>query len=156
MTDHLNAEEVRRLIRTLGEAGGRLPVSRPHLAQIRAFFAHRVLRTTPDDYILRKFSQHVEGDGHWPTDTLPDEYLASLRETVLDPTSAVYLTDRDQPGTWSIYFVGRVRRAWRGPTGSNRLIVIFNADRFFLITGFQPSQGDAYVERQGGFWLWTP
>jgi hypothetical protein len=92
----------------------------------------------------------------WPTDTLPEEYLESLRETVLDPTSAIYLTDATPVEEWAIYFSGRVRRVWRGQSGSDRLVVIFNGEHHRLVTGFQPRRGDSYVERQGGFWIYRP
>ena len=146
-------DEIRRLVRALGDAGGRLLASEQQIRELRSFFGRRVLRTQVDGYILGKYAQHVEDDEQWPVDTTPEEFLDSLRQTVLDPRSAIYLTDADFSGEWSIYFVGRVRRAWRGPGGSSRVVVIFNAERHFLVTGFQPSRDDAYVTRQGGFWL---
>ena len=149
-------DEIRRLVRRLGEAGGHLRATHEEIAQLRSHFGERVLRAYPDEYIMGKYAQHVENDEHWPADTTPDEYLESLRQTVLDPGSAIYVTDAGSDGEWSIYFVGRVRRAWRGPGGSSRLAVIFNAKRHILVTGFQPSREDAYIERQGGFWLHRP
>jgi len=146
-------DEIRRLVRQLGEAGGSLPASREQIDRLRDFFGHRVLRAYVDDYILGKYLAHVEDDRHWPEDTTPGEYLESLRQTVLDSRNTIYLSDTGPDGEWTIYFVGRVRRAWRGPHGSNFLVVLFNADRHFLITGFQPSGELAYVNRQGGFWL---
>src|SRR5207248_96948 len=112
------------------------------------------LRSFVDDYILAKYRKHVEDDAQWPADTSPSEYLESLRGTVLDPRSAMYLTDEDDGTEWSIYFVGRVRRAWRGPGGHDRLVVLFNGIRGFLVTGFQPDGGDTYVDGQGGFWVY--
>ena len=133
--------------------GGTQGVTRQQVGQLRDFFGRRVLRAQVDDYILGKYRQHVEDDEQWPEDTTPEEYLDSLRQTVVDPRSAIYLTHDDPTGEWSIYFVGRVRRAWRGPDGSSTLIVVFNAEHHRFVTGFQPDDDDAYVELQGGFWL---
>jgi hypothetical protein len=149
-------EEIRRLVRRLGEAGGALHPDGRQVEWLRNFFGQRVLRSYVDEYIFEKYRNHVEDDAQWPEDTTPEEYLDSLRQTVLNPTSAVYLTDADSPGQWSIYFVGRVRRAWRGPGGSNRVLVVFSAEHHRFVTGFQPDDDDEYVEQQGGFWLhWT-
>src|SRR5688572_21821228 len=99
-------DEIRRFVRALGAGGGSLRATSEQIAQLRDFFGRRVLRAQVDDYILAKYRAHVEDDGHWPIDTTPAEYLESLRQTILDPRSAIYLTDID--GDWSIYFVGRV------------------------------------------------
>jgi hypothetical protein len=154
--DSRQPDAIRRLVRELGEAGGRVSATAQQIQRLRDFFGRRVLRPFPDNYILGKYHDHVEGDGQWPEDTTPEEYLESLRQTVLDSRSAIYLTDADPPGEWSIYFVGRVRRAWRGPEGSNRLLVVFSAEHHRFVTGFQPDDDDDYVEQQGGFWLQLP
>jgi hypothetical protein len=146
-------DSIAQLVRALGEAGGALCATPQEIEQLRDFFGRQVLRADVDSYILEKFQQHVEIDGHWPEDTVPEEYLASLRETVLDSRGAIYLTADSPDGEWTIYFVGRVRRPWRGPAGSNCIVVIFNAERPLLVTGFQPRRDEANVERQGGFWL---
>ena len=146
--------EIRRLVRELGAAGGARAASPEEIDRLRSFFGRRVLRAHIDAYILRKYDQHVVDRLEWPTDTTPAEYLESLRETVLDPRSSIYLTDRIGATDWAIYFVGPVRRDWRGPGGANRIAVLFNAERHFLITGFQPLDGDRYVEQQGGFWVY--
>jgi hypothetical protein len=138
---------------TLGEGGGSRRASAGELNRLREFFARQVLRAEVDDYILKKYCKHVLDDLHWPDDTSPGDYLESLRTTVLDPRSAIYLTADNEAGDWTIYFVGRVRRDWRGPDGSDRIAVLFNGERCLFITGFQPAMGDAYIERQGGFWL---
>jgi hypothetical protein len=148
-----NRLDIVQLVHTLGEAGGTLPATPQQVQRLREFFGLRVLRPQPDAYILSKFHEHVEGDEQWPTDTTPEEFLGSLRDTVLDPRTALYLTDDGPDQTWTLYFVGRVRRAWRGPAGSNRIVVIFNAERFRFVTGFQPDEDDDYIESLGGFWL---
>ena len=149
-----NPNEIRRLVRELGEAGGSGAASPEEIARLRDFFGRRVLSSQVDRYILRKYDQHVVERLEWPADTTPDEYLESLRETVLDPRSSIYLAIYEGDTDWSIYFVGTVRRAWRGRESGHRLFVAFNAERHFLITGFQPPDGDAYVEQQGGFWVY--
>jgi hypothetical protein len=53
----------------------------------------------------------------------------------------------------TIYFSGPVRRSWRGPRGSSTLLVIFNAERPMLVTGFQPDDDDDYISFRSGFWL---
>ena len=37
-----------------------------------------------------------------------------------------------------------------------RVVVLFNGEQQFWITGFQADEGDAYVEQQGGRWLKRP
>ncbi len=120
---------------------------------MRVFFVRRVLRAEVDAYMLTKYRAHVERDEHWPPDTTPEEFLESLRGTVLDDSSAIYLTDDTREGTWAIYFSGRVPRACRGPSGSNRIVVIFNGEEHRFVTGFQPDTNDDYAARRSGFWL---
>jgi hypothetical protein len=145
--------EIRTLVRELGEARGTQPATPAEVARLRDFFAHHVLPATPDAYVIAKYGKHVESDLEWPEDTSPEEYLESLRSTVLDQRSEIYLTDESDLEEWTIYFVGRVRRAWQGPDGSGCIAVLFNGERHFFITGFQPTMSSAYVDRQGGFWL---
>lgn len=147
---------ITQLVRALGSARGALPITLRQIEDLRDFFGRQVLRTYVDSYILAKFYDHVEEDRQWPEDTTPEEFLECLRSTVLDQRSAIYLTDARSLGEWSIYFVGRVRRAWKGPGGSGRIVIIFNADQPRFVTGFQPEDGDAYVYRQDGFRLWPP
>jgi hypothetical protein len=146
--------EIRRLVRELGEAGGLRRATPDEIARLRDFFGRRVLRSTVDAYIQAKYDHHVGQREEWPEDTEPEDYLDSLRETVLDPRSSLYLTNHSGDSEWSIYFVGRVRRAWRGVSGGTRIFVAFNGEQHFLITGFQPPDGDSYVARQEGFWVY--
>ena len=143
---------MRTLVRDLGNAAGSRQATSVETAHLREFFARRVLHMEVDDYILRKYRRHVQDDLHWPEDTTPEEYLESLRATILDPGSRIYLTIEHDRYEWTICFVGPVRRAWRGPDGSDRIAVLFNGERHFFITGFQPTSSDAYIDRQGGFW----
>jgi hypothetical protein len=147
-------EAIRRLVRELGAGSGARMATPEEVDRLRDFFGHRVLRSYVDLYILGKYQKHVEENQEWPDDTTPDEYLASLRDTVM-PQSGIYLSDETLTGEWAVYFVGRVRRAWRGPGGPNRVVVIFNAERPRLVSGFQPDDDEAYVELRSGFWLQT-
>ena len=147
-------EAIRRLVRELGEGGSSRAATAEEVAQLREFFGRRVLRSYVDSYIIEKYDQHVVIDRQWPDDTTPEDYLESLRDTVIDPSSAIYFTDDGGYEDWSIYFVGRVRRAWRGRRGSSRVVAVFNGEQHRFVTGFQPNS-DVYVDRQGGFWLLT-
>jgi hypothetical protein len=144
---------ISNLVREIGEAGGARKPTPEEVAHLRDFFSHRVLRTFVDAYIQAKYDEHVGRRLEWPDDTEPLDYLASLRETVLDPRSGLYLTNRHGTTDWALYFVGSVRRQWRGPYGSNRTAVLFNAERHSFVTGFQPLDDDDYIERRGGFWV---
>ena len=101
-------------------------------------------------------SRHVEDDHQWPDDTSPDEYLASLRETVLATHGGLFLAEAEIERTWTIYFVGPVRYRWRGRYPGRLIVVLFNAERLFWITGFQAERGADYVDRQDGFWVRDP
>jgi chorismate mutase len=144
---------IRRLVQELGAARGERAATAEEVVRLRTFVGRRVLRREVDAYILEKYRAHVERDEQWPPDTTPEEFLESLRETVLDPRSSVYLSDETRDGSWSIYFSGRVPRASRGPDGSGRIVVIFNGEQHRFITGFQPWNNDDYIEQRSGFWL---
>lgn len=126
------------------------PVETAHLRQ---YFAARVLPAQPTPRVIAKHGKHVEDDLQWPDDTAPDEYLASLRDTVLDPRGGIYLVEPEVELTWTIYFVGPVSYRWRGRYHGDRIVVLFNAERLFWITGFQAEDGEAYVELQQEFWV---
>src|SRR5688572_329836 len=81
-------DEMRTLVRDLGEARGSRAATPVEVARLRDFFAGRVLRSEVDDYILAKYRKHVEDDLEWPEDTSPEEYLESLRTTVLTRAGA--------------------------------------------------------------------
>ena len=146
--------EIRQLVQQLGVARGARAASAEEVARLRLFFGRRVLRAEPDAYVMRKYRAHVEHDEQWPLDTSPEEFLESLRETVLDHHSSLYLTDVGDDPDWTLYFVGAVRRPWRGPNGSSRIVVLFNGERHLFVTGFQPERGADYVDEKGGFWVW--
>ena len=74
-------------------------------------FATAWMPTFSESTISMSWSGSVAGS------TTPEEYLESLRDAVLDGRSSIYLTDRIGAADWALYFVGAVRRAWRGAGG---------------------------------------
>jgi hypothetical protein len=126
------------------------------VAQLRHFFAVHALPDQPTRRVREKHAQHVEDDRQWPEDTSTEEYLESLREVILDPRSVIYLVEEEIERTLTIYFVGRVPYRWQGRHAGQRVVVLFNAERHFWITGFQAEAGDDYVARQHGFWARGP
>jgi hypothetical protein len=144
-------EAIRRLMRELGEGHGSRTATPDEIARLRDCYGHRVLRPYVDDYILGKYDRHVLGDGEWPEGTSPDENLESVRETVVDSRGTIYLTDDTEDGRWNLYFFGRVRRDWRGPEGSDRIVVIFNAEDHRFVSRFHPTTDEAYVRHRDGF-----
>jgi hypothetical protein len=59
------------------------------IARLRQYFATQVLPAQPTTRVIEKHGKHVEDDLQWPDDTDLDEYLASLRDTILDPQSGI-------------------------------------------------------------------
>jgi len=124
--------------------------------QIRSLFAQRGLPSHVTERVRLKHEEHVDERGEWPSDTTPDDYLESLRLTVTDARSAIYATFEVELDEWAIYFVGRVRREWRGRRSGQRIVVLFRREPQRWITGFQARDGDSYVESQGGYWMFYP
>lgn len=137
-------------------AASRRAATPSDVARLRRFFAQHVLPAQPTSRVLDKHAQHVEDDTQWPTDTSPDDYLGSLRDTVLHPRGGIYLAEPHVEPTWTIYFVGPVSYGSRGRRPGRRIVVLFNAERLFWITGFQAEAGETYVGRRPGFWAYRP
>lgn len=127
-------------------------LTRQEIRRLRQYFASRALPEQPTTRVLEKHGKHVEDDLQWPDDTTPDEYLVSLRDTILNPRGGIYLVEPEIELTWTIYFVGPVPYRWRGRHHGHSIVVLFNAERLLWITGFQAEAGEAYVDRQQGFW----
>jgi hypothetical protein len=125
-------------------------------ARIRELYARRGLPEAVTPRVQQKHDQHVDQRGEWPSGTTPEEYLESLRTTVTDARSGIYATFEPELDDWVVYFVGRVRRAWRGPRAGERVVVLFRREPQRWITGFQARDGDAYVDSQGGSWVFLP
>jgi hypothetical protein len=126
------------------------------IARLRQYIAIRVLPDQPTARVREKHAQHVEDDRQWPDDVSPDDYLESLRDTVLSPRSGNFLAEAELESTWTIYFVGPVPYRWRGRHPGRRIVILFNAEYLFWITGFQAEGGDSYVSRRPGFWIRRP
>lgn len=122
-------------------------------ARIRALFARHGLPDVVTEHVRQKYEEHVEDRQEWPSDTTPEEYLESLRATVTDARSSIYVTFEIELDEWVVYFVGRVRRGWRGPRAGQRIVVLFRREPQRWITGFQARDGDGYVAIQGGYWM---
>jgi hypothetical protein len=125
-------------------------------ARIRALFARRGLPDVVTERVRQKYEEHVEERAEWPSDTTPEEYLESLRATVSDARSSIYVTFEIELDEWVVSFVGRIRRGWRGPRAGQRIVVLFRREPQRWITGFQARDGDGYVASQGGHWMFQP
>jgi hypothetical protein len=124
--------------------------------QIRELFARRGLPQVVTERVRQKYEEHVEKRAEWPGDTTPEEYLESLRATVTDARTAIYATFEVELDEWVVYFVGRMRREWRGRRAGERIVVLFRREPQRWITGFQARDGDGYVAEQGGYWMFRP
>jgi hypothetical protein len=124
--------------------------------RIRELFVRRRLPEAVTGRAQQKYDQHVEQRSEWPSDTTPQEYLDCLRSTVTDARSGIYATFEPELNDWVVYFVGRVRRAWRGPRAGERVVVLFRREPQRWITGFQARDGDAYIDSQGDSWVYLP
>ena len=84
------------------------------------------------------FLWHVVVRQEWPRRTALDEYLASIRTVILDPTSRVFVC-RYQ----SVWQLGTVResRELRGPRGHDWVLVQYRVGWGHWVTAFQPEQG---------------
>ena len=85
-----------------------------------------------------KYLWHVVSRREWPPGTSMEDYLASIRQVILDPASGV-LTSRYE-GLWQL---GVVRRSGdlRGPRGFEWILVEYRVATGHWVTAFQPEQG---------------
>lgn len=112
--------------------------------------------STPRSARRRRATAHRSRTARAEATLSPRDYLASLRATILNRIGGICLAEAVAECTWTIHFSGPVAYQWRGPYPGRRIAVLFNAERRFWITGFQAEAGDAYVERQSGFWAYRP
>ncbi len=146
------------LVRALGETGRR--AAPQEIARLRRFFADSVLPADTDPrrgsvvaYLADKFGEHAR---EWPRAATVDDYLASLRATVRYQRGGIRLYRHPTNAAWMLMFVGPVRQ-WRGAAGGPHIVVLFNGERVFWVTGFQPPRsGLRYAANQGGQWLKAP
>jgi hypothetical protein len=104
-------------------------------------------------YLTEKLGQHVR---EWPDGATADDYLASPRATVRYERGGIRLYQHAANAAWMLLFVGPARQ-WQGTAGGPHIVVLFNGERVFWVTGFQPPRrGVGYAARQGGRWLKAP
>lgn len=150
----IDPEGVAELIRQFAEHGQSM--SPLEAQQVRALYVERGLPAVVTAKVLQKYEHHVIDRYEWPSDTTPDEYLESLHSTVTDQHSGIYALFEVALDEWVVYFVGRVRREWRGRRAGQRVVVLFRREPQRWITGFQARDGAGYVESQDGVWLFRP
>ena len=147
-------EGIAERIRQLAERGE--PATPFEVQQIRALFTERALPSAVTQKVLQKYEHHVVDRFEWPSDTTPEEYLESLHATVASEHTGIYAVFEMELDDWVLYFVGRVRRAWRGRRAGLQVLVLFKREPQRWITGFQARDGIDYVEDQVGTWLFRP
>ncbi len=64
--------------------------------------------------------KHVLVRHEWPDSTTLEDYLASIRAVILDPTSGVATRNYQQRG-WHLT-IARHSGSWRGPRGSSWIL----------------------------------
>ena len=148
-----DAMSIARLVQEL--AGTRRRATDEEVDHLLRFFADTVLLNVPRSYAHEKHEQHAIDNEEWPPGTGLDEYLSSLRAAVHDPGASVRLYYDQDYGGWNIMFAAP-SRDWEGPEGFSHIVVLFNGERGWWVTGFQPEAGLQYVVRQGGLWIWRP
>ena len=146
-----DVESIGHLIRALADARHR--ATNEEVNRLRGFFGDAVLPRVPGSYAREKYERHVIENEEWPPGTSLDEYARSLRSAVHHSEASVRLYYDPAYEAWSIMFVAP-SGAWEGPEGFPFIVVLFNAERGWWVTGFQPEDGLRYASRRGGFWLW--
>lgn len=172
-----NRETIAALVRDLGETGR--AATDEEIQRLRTYFATVALRQQPNlaeveddlgglewegrilrggqfmDRLSAKYLYHVQVRQEWPAGTTPGAYLTGLAQAIEHPSGGISL-GQDDAGSWRLLFVARSGR-WRGPHGGDLIVVGFLAEEGRWLTGFQPDQGRAYVQRHQrrlrGRWL---
>jgi hypothetical protein len=81
------------------------------------------------------YLKHVVVNGEWPIGTTLSEYSNSLRETILNPNSSIFISKFD--GNWQIGFIGKSSK-WQGKEGYPNILVEYRVKYSYWVTGFQP------------------
>jgi hypothetical protein len=153
-----DAATISALVRELGDTGRR--ATPQEIARLRRFFLDSVLPADADPrrgsmatYLAHKFSEHLR---EWPPYATVNDYLASLRATVCYQWGSIRLYPHPTNAAWMLMFVGPARQ-WQGAAGGPHIVVLFNDERVFWVTGFQPPRsGLRYAADQSGRWLKAP
>jgi hypothetical protein len=109
------------------------------------------------DNALAHYLRHAIVQREWPPGTTFGDYVESLRRSILDPSGGLYL-DR-YFGVWEFSFVA-ASGPRRGPGGADWILVGYQVEYGFWVTGFQPQAGLGYLartsKRTDGRWLRRP
>ena len=156
----LSPDELRRVLEHVAGAGFHPAANAPAGGRLAGLvWQGRVLRgsdrlTAAEVHYLR----HTVAQQEWPPGTTLDDYLTSVREVILDPTSGA-LTSRLSGQFWQLALVRR-SGALRGPEGYEWLMVEYRVELGHWTTAFQLRDGlpavTANPERQRQRWLRHP
>lgn len=117
----------------------------------------RIASTDRLDNALAHYLRHAIVQQEWPPGTTFADYVDSLRRAVVDPGGGLYL-DR-YFGVWELSFVAP-SGPQRGPGGADWILVGYQVEYEFWVTGFQPQAGLGYLartpKRTDGRWLRRP
>jgi hypothetical protein len=103
------------------------------------------------------YLRHAVVGQEWPSGTTLGDYLQSIRDIALDPTSGLFLSQFRTFG-WHLAIVRRSGRLL-GPRGHAWTMVEYRVATGHWMTAFQLSKGLAYfaaTTRKAGLWLRQP
>lgn len=81
------------------------------------------------------YLRHVLHGDEWPSGTTLDQYLTSIQAAVGSPQAGVFLSRYG--GEQQISFIASSGR-WRGPRGSDWILVEYRVSRSHVVTVYQP------------------
>jgi len=84
------------------------------------------------------YLRHVVARQEWPVGTTLDEYIASLRNAVLDTDGGILLQSIQH--LWHLTFVARSHE-YTGPAGGRWIAVGYGVNYGYWVTGYQPEAG---------------
>lgn len=138
--------DLRRVVAAAGFSPDAVTRAGPKLSGM--VWGTRSLRSNdwvPND--IQHYLLHVVVHQEWPVGTSLDEYVESLRDAVLREDGPVALDERFGVHRLSMY--GRSGR-WRGPFGSEWIMVGYNIGYGYWATGFQPDVEHFRVQQREG------
>jgi len=103
------------------------------------------------------YLRHVAVQSEWPLGTAYDEYLASLRDVILDPQTG-FLINQFRDRGWQLTAI-RSSGSLQGPAGRDWIVIEYRLATGHWVTAFQPREGLAYLERperRQTIWLRRP
>ena len=118
----------------------------------RVLTHHELIPIAERDYL-----KHVADGEEWPLGTSMDDFVRSLRDTVLNPEGGLFLA---MIGTrLALTFVAASGR-WRGPNSGGWIRVGYGVDYKYWTAGYQPKHGvsdlDEAARGGAGRWLREP